>query len=438
MKRKFLGIIAIVVRKSYLMIVCLLLFGCEHAPKETVLPDGSEIIDVVIDRNAVLKYSDIFESVHYVKLETRDDAMIGIIAKVLAVDNKFVVLDESKAKMVFVFDNKGKFLNRIGSVGDGPEEYKRPDDIVYDGYNDELLVWSNDNQAIFRFQLDGTFVGKINTKLWGNSIAVMDTNTYLLNLRSTAQKKGGPNAYDFLIFNEKGDIIRQFFPFNKDMERLSPISTFAHYQDEVIFTQNYNNTVFTVNKDEMKPKYYVDFHKHNIPVSSLYNVTYKELGKIIADNDYAFLISCMETSSHVVFQYVYKRVIFDGYYSKTTKTLKTTTYYINDMYALYNAKRFIYNDNNDLLISFIEPQSFEFSQDLIKNGDKNNIKDLLIEHAQEPLSPEAAKVFSDKYRENYLKTLKSANIELTDEEIDFIKSINEFDNPILWIATLKK
>jgi hypothetical protein len=325
------------------------------------------------------------------------------------------------------FDMQGNFLYEVKS-----------DNIVYDKYKDELSVWSNDNKSIYRFKPDGTFVGKIDTKFWGSSIAVTDTNTWLLNLESTSQKNSEPNASNFLVFNEKGDIIKQFFPFIKDMERLSTISMFAHYRDEAIFTQYYNNTVFTVNKDEMKAKYYFDFHEHNIPVSSLDNVTYKELGRIIADKDYAFLIRCMETSSHVVFQYAYKGIIFDGYYSKTAKTLKTSTYYINDMYALYSGKRFVYNDNNDLLVSFIEPQSFEFFQNIIKNGGKNNVKDLLIEHAKKPLPPEAAKHLTEKYRENYLKVLKSANIKLTEGEVDFLNSINEFDNPILWIAKLKK
>jgi hypothetical protein len=71
---------------------------------------------------------------------------------------------------------------------------------------------------------------------------------------------------------------------------------------------------------------------------------------------------------------------------------------------------------------------------LLKNGDKNNIKDLLQKNLQ--MAPVAE--ISDKYRKNYLKTLESANLKLTDEEIDFINSIDEFDNPILWIATLKK
>jgi hypothetical protein len=73
-----------------------------------------------------------------------------------------------------------------------------------------------------------------------------------------------------------------------------------------------------------------------------------------------------------------------------------------------------------------------------RKGKKGSDDYKIVKHVQEPLSPDAAKVFIDKYRENYLKMLKSANIKLTDEEIDFIKSINEFDNPILWIATLKK
>lgn len=428
-------------RKVYVMIVCLLLFGCKHASKETILFDtpseGSVVIDIDIDKNSVLKYSDIFESVRFVKLETHDNALIGQIDKIIVVENKFVILDAYSAKMVFVFDANGKFLNRIGSIGEGPEEYKRPDDIVYDKYKDELLVWSSDDQSIFRFNLDGTFVGKIKTKFWGTSIAVADTNTYLLNLENISQKRGSHNSHNILVLNEKGDIIRQLYPFNEDVERLSTISMFAPYQNEQIFTQYYNNTVFTVNKDEMKAKYYIDFHKHNIPVSSLHNITYKELKRIIVDKDYAFVIRFMETSSHIVLQFIHnKGQIFDCYYSKTSKTTKISSYYINDIYALCSLKTFIHI-NNDSLISSIEPHLFKSYQDMLKKGDKN-IKNLLIESAQKPIPPELAEIFTDKYRKNNLEALKSSNIKITDDEINFINSIKEDDNPILWITTLKK
>lgn len=72
----------------------------------------------------VYKFSDIFDSIGFVKLETRDDALIGRIDRIIAVDNKYVILDGSISKAVFVFD--GKVLNRIGRNGRGPREYESP------------------------------------------------------------------------------------------------------------------------------------------------------------------------------------------------------------------------------------------------------------------------------------------------------------------------
>jgi hypothetical protein len=98
-----------------------------------------------------------------------------------------------------VFDGNGKFLNRIGNKGDAPEEYDCPDDIAYDKYNDELLVWCGNRKTIMQFKLDGTFINNIKTKCWASSLFVLAKNTYLLYLNNIHQKDGTPDNYNILI-----------------------------------------------------------------------------------------------------------------------------------------------------------------------------------------------------------------------------------------------
>jgi hypothetical protein len=418
--------------KFYAIIVCLLLFGCKHTSNNEIISEGSIVIDININENSVLKYSDIFDSIRFIRLETQDSSLVGRIKKIIAIEDKFVVLDASIAKMVFVFDSNGKFLNRIGAIGGGTEEYDCPDDISYDKYNDEILVWCYNKQSILKFKIDGTFSKRIQTAWWASAMSIMNRNAYLLYLNNISQKKGY-NNYQIAIINEDGKISGQLLQQSENIKHLSSIGLFSSYNDEVLFTQEYRNEILTIDNDEIKIKYYSNFHEHNIPLSALENVTSKKLTQIIMDRGYAFNSNCLETSSHVILQFVYKRMIFDCYYSKETKTSKISSIYVNDIYALCPNKMFMFI-NDDSLISFVEPQSFIEFNDIVKflNKDRNNIKDLLIRKFAN------LEFTSNSLRRNYIDAIKSSNIKITDKEIDFINSVDDQDNPIIWVAKLKK
>lgn len=403
---------------------------------ENIPKDVEQINVESIDENSVLKYSDVFSSVHFIKLETQDNSIIGRIEKIIAVGNKFVILDASIAKKVFVFDENGVFLNRVGTLGGGPEEYDCPDDIAYDKYNDELLIWCSNYQSIFKFKLDGTFIRKIKTAWWAPSIVVAAQDTYWLYLNNISQKQGY-QKYNILEINEKGEVTGQLLPFNSDTKSLSPPckNVFTSYQNEIIFSPQYSNRIFTINPNEIKTKYYVNFNKYNIPSSAFINVTDRELTKIIKEREYAFTIGAIETRSHVVCQFVYKRRIFDAYYSKETKATKVSSIYFNDMHAVVSSRNFVYA-KGDSLISFVNPQSFIEVRDIIKKigGNRINLKSVV----EKQLSSWDLIFASNVMKKNYAKKILSIDIELTKEEIKFINSIEESDNPILLITTLKK
>jgi hypothetical protein len=433
-----------VMKKYYLIITCLLFFGCKQVSKEKaifeldVLEDTEQIVIENLDENSILKYSDVFNSVHFVKLEVQDSSLIGRIDKIIATEDKFIILDGSIAKMVFVFDKNGLFLNRIGKIGGGPEEYDCPDDMVYDKYNDELLVWCFNDRSILRFKLDGTFIKKIKTKWWASAIAVVDKDIYLLYLNNISQEKGLPNDYNILMISKDGEVVEQMLSLDEDMKNLSPPSKniFASYQNEILFSPHYCNRIFTIKQGKITTKYYLNFYPHNIPSSTFNNVTDRELDRIIKDRDYAFNITGMETPSHVVCQFIYKRKIFDCYYSKKTKTTKVSAMYINDMYALSSDRAFTYI-NDDSLISFVNPQVFVEIQAVMEQlkGRDISAKSIL----QKWLSSPERFIFARHLKRIYANAIKSMDdAKLTKKEIDFINSIKEMDNPVLLITTLKE
>jgi hypothetical protein len=433
--------------KKIFIYTCLLLFGCKQVSKE---PATSETINGNaferkitidnIDENTVLKYSDIYDSIQFVRLETRDDNLIGRIDKMIVTDDKFFILDIAIARKVFVFDISGKFLNIIGSNGEGPEEYDSPNDIAYDEYNDELLVLCHNKKSIMKFKPDGTFVKNIKIDWWATSIHVADKNSYLVYLNNNTQKGGKINDYNIQIIDDNGMLISQLLPYDKERIALSPPSkkVFSTFQKELLFSPYYTNMTFKIDMDSIKirNKYYFDFGKHSIP-QSLFSpeVTSKEFYRTVhKDSHYALNILFAETSSHISTLFVYDRKIYTCIHSKESGITKFSSVFLNDINSLYAGGIFCTQKGN-ALIGYVEPEGFLELQSLLKGITKisDNIGDIYLDKLKSNLFGG-----NSKLKDNLSKAINSTKFTVSEDEINFINSIEETDNPIIQIATLKK
>jgi len=431
--------------KKLLIFACLLsFFGCRQVSVNSETTEDTSVNASVMhikiegfDGNTVLRYSDVFESVRFIKLETTNSCLIGNIDKIIATKDKFVIMDTSSAKTVLVFDQDGKFLNIIGTNGAGPEEYDHPSDIAYDKYEDELLVLCYSRRTILRFKLDGSFKGKITLEHKFNSMFVTSENTCIVYFNNNTQSNGKKNDHNIAIINKEGDIIEHLLPYDANVGKLSPPRPiFSTFENQVIFSPYFFNTVYSLNESEITSKYYLDFGTRGIPRSVYKDKSLPELMKIINNGDYAYNIASFETSSHIISQFIYKRQLFDCFYSKETGNTKIAAVYLNDMLNVSTGRRNFF-PFGDSLISCVEPETMASFKELIKKmkDEKKELNDVLYSH----LFPSASPIIVDKkLKDNYMSLLESTKISLSEEEIDFINSIDEMDNPILLIAKPKK
>jgi len=435
-------------RKILLFLACLYFFiGCRQASEKRSYVDSSYADSVVqadlqikigdFDPDLVLKYSDVYEKVSYVKLETLDNSLIGNIDKIVATEDKFIIMDQSLAKMVFVFNRDGKFLNRIGSVGGGPEEYDEPSDIAYDKYYDDLLVLCHNKKTILRYKLNGTFVGKTTFDWWVRSIFVIDDNAYLLFFNNNMQPNRKKNNYNITIIDKEGQILKNLLPYDEKTGKLSPpMPTFSYYENEILFKPYYSNTVYNLDNNEIKPKYYLDFGDRKVPNSLLNDNSSSEVTKLIREREYAYCISSYETSTHIISQFSYKRIIYDCFYSKESGNVKIACTYVNDMCNFATNRGFTYVAGESL-IGNADPDAFTPFKEHLKKKEKS--KKEMNEVLYDEFNTLKVRAFlNKKLVDNLLETYKTTKINVTNEEVEFINSIDESDNPILMIAELKK
>jgi hypothetical protein len=122
--------------------------------KKTMV-NGSEVITCDLSKlkkTIDLPLSQLIETLEIVKLDGRDEALVG--ATNVTISEKHILVRNNKSNPYKLFDKKtGKFLTTIGSYGNGPGEYLN----VYDDAIDELhqriylLPWQTKKVLVYDF-----------------------------------------------------------------------------------------------------------------------------------------------------------------------------------------------------------------------------------------------------------------------------------------------
>lgn len=394
-------------------------------------------IDVDLTKQPILYTSDLYDTMSYVKLETRPDCMIGTISQLLFIDNKFVISDYNTAKSIFVFDSKGKFLNKIGRQGRGPQEFDSPDDIVFNKYRNELIIWSNNDKKLLTYKPDGSFVSEVKLDWRIYALSVLDENTLILyfnNMVNTNIAKG--EEYNFVCVDLKGNVISRQMPFNSDNDKFSgPCqSSFYSYKDSVLFCYPYSNSIFKIYKDTLVLKYFVNYGKQNIPQDFTKGKTWRETNDELKKLDIAILRRYMETDSILYLGTSYKKSTlksdYNSVYFKKSGSIITSSLVINDLSTIFPVP-IIFCASGDSLIGFCESFQFASVNEMYKNASGENKK------INEEMRRKFSKVPDGELKDEFFKSIDKAKFNLKQSEIDFVNGIKTEDNPVIVISKLK-
>jgi len=398
---------------------------------------GSLRIDVDLTKQPVLYTSDLYDTMSYIPLETNPDCMIGTISTLLYIDNKFVISDDNTTKSIFVFDSKGKFINKIGHQGRGPQEFDSPDDIVFNKYRNEIIIRSYNDKKLLTYKLDGSFVSEIKLNWWIRALSVLDENTLVLYFNNVVNNniaKG--EEYNFVCIDLKGNVISRQMPFNSDNDKFSgPCeSSFYSYKDSLRFFYPYQNTIFNVYKDSLVPKYFINYGKQNIPQDLTKGKTFRETRDELTKLDVAILSSFIETDSILYLGTLYKKHAFSNIYNsvyfKKSGSIITSSLVINDLSTIFPSP-IIMCISGDSLVGFCQPLQFAPVDEMYKNASGESKK------VNEEMKRRFSKVPDGELKDEFFKSIDNAKFNLTQSEIDFVNSIKSEDNPVIVILKLK-
>lgn len=253
--------------KYFSALLCLSLFACTNH-KDTRMPSDTSGIEVIhVDVNSVEFSTDISpfleDDVDIVALETNEECLISAVKKIEFYKNNILISDRTTQKL-YRFDSSGKFLNSVGEVGAGPEEYVSlgdfnvVDDLIYlqDESSDKIVVYSFDSRFIK--VLDHSPIYFKEFVHIGNKLFFV-TNYIQSSL-------GFYNIYEMDLSTKK---INGFAPYDETIELEQQKWGLNRYiskgKDSALAIFSNSNLIYNISESGVIPEYKVHFSERVLP-----------------------------------------------------------------------------------------------------------------------------------------------------------------------------
>ena len=355
---------------NFFLSILIIFSGCNKYQKYKGNDTGIIVVDLA-ENQSIIDLKDITKNITFVQLETNRDCLLSGVSKVEFYNDKIFVYDSRYPGHLYCFDSQGKFLFKVGDSGQGPGEYISLLDFEIDIEN-KCLWLGDDARKILKYDFDGNFVEHYNTDFSIKNLCIIDAQESLMAIRLGYYKD---NDFSFIIYSIKDrEII-----YHKKSNIVNIISaigakTFYKSEDQIIYTEPLNDTIFTVTKEGMRPYYVIDFGNRKLPKDLFDN---PQLRNIITqinnpDNRYAGLVvNPNETANFLFFGYTYSGKGQIAIYSIETNKLINISKISFVGKIFENPKSFFHVQQGNKFISFLPAEQLISENASVKGNLQN-------------------------------------------------------------------
>ena len=313
-----------------------LLPSCRESRQKAVIP--AEIV-AKVDVTESDKGFDVCQIADFervIPLETVGDALIGEIDKLEMDDSHIVILDK-RMRTVWLFGIDGKFIRRIGRLGNGPKEYVSLDDMCFDKESETVWIWDRIKQVMLEYDLDGELLKEVATGFSSNVFAKTIDGFWLYY----SYLKNPDNNSLILVNEEMNHLEKGFFP-TKESFPVSLSSGFTFWGEKAYFYFPLSNVLYSLEGTEARPYIEFDFGERTLPYSKIMNMSREEYETLVDSGSYFGGLKNVKLSDKYCF----------FQFSSTVQNK-----YVTDYYGVLDLKTskvevFSYLNGSDLLVDF--------------------------------------------------------------------------------------
>lgn len=252
--------------KSYLLeILCIVLFlsSCHSSKKENDLNEKK--IEIKINEASKIHFSNIFEQVNYIPLETTDSSLIGTVERLRIFDNKVCLLSD---KSLLLFNKQsGNVELQLSKLGSAPEDYKSLYDVYIDNEMGEIELLDMNGKKIQKYNMHGQYKSSLSLPFMSFSFTKTGKSDYWFynNNLISDQTKSKVIHYD----SKERKILEEYFPIDSSLSNFFFVvegNNFVNKKDGIFFFSCPSQNIYLIdNKLSPQVAYTFDFGKHSIP-----------------------------------------------------------------------------------------------------------------------------------------------------------------------------
>ena len=236
----------------------------------------------------------------------------------------YYIFDRSNS-VIFIFNSEGKFINKLDKQGKGPKEYieLRDFDITEEG-NIEILSYNK--ILTYNSQLD--LIEKRKTLFEDNkklipSVQFTSNGDYDLFFRGSfglrnPKEKGNYGVY---CVNKDLKVLGRYFP--TSFMYPSSHATFYKSSGKINLSSTFgNDTIYSVDKFKIYPKYFVDFGKKKITREDMEKNHQMMYAKVAENNLIGGIMMIFENSDYLCFLFSIGHKFKQLVYNKISKEIR--------------------------------------------------------------------------------------------------------------------
>ena len=251
--------------KWYAGVFLILCLSCSTHINEV---DGKGLYVINLDSAAqnsanIFQYSSLYKGIRTVMLETSKSCLIGSISKMRICDGNIYILDSHIAKSLYVFDMDGRFIKKIGSVGQGPGEYIEPRDFTIDTENKVIYLLDASSQRINKYSL---ITGNFTNSLIVKNIKIRHIEYVEGKLYADAFfPNHSDNNYLLCSIREASGIVDGRYlnvvKYNKGFSNTTFVEDkvfFLRGNGNIVFVQRFMDHIIEINRDSIFPLFTIE------------------------------------------------------------------------------------------------------------------------------------------------------------------------------------
>ena len=314
------------------------------------------------------RFSEFAEAVEMIPLEFTDESILGEIKKVVLSEDFIFVMERFNSAGIYTFDRSGKFLYRIGSRGQGPEECADVDDFSINEKDRLIYIYDSVRKKVFVFSFDNEFIKTIPMDYSATNMEYQDGLFYLYR----EDARYGVPLYSLVIKDINGDLVEKYYPMS-DLPK-SHDCVFCKRENDILFAQDMNDSVFVLSGEKLSPVYYIDYKDRSMAPEDRMDIKHdvrRSIDVLLEKRTIAGIQGVFEIHDKVFIKSINVIVPVLSIYDKEKKEVKTYQYWNDDF--LFIGSGHPIGQYKDYLLLLRDAEGIQRSMDHFDNRIKEGV-----------------------------------------------------------------